>query len=138
MASGVDSRCPLLKAHHQLLWTPDVRADPGKRLTFGSDAITNSYAEWGKPRALEAKAELSEEQKHRYLNPPFRIGSAVIWPVRKIRRPTLNTARGMRLPIADRLDLTLECSRRHYAEEPGSSLADVTTNYRLPVHSLFS
>ncbi|MDQ0691010.1 hypothetical protein [Arthrobacter sp. W4I7] len=35
-----------------------------KRFTFGSDAITNSYTKWGKPRALvEAKAELSEEQK---------------------------------------------------------------------------
>jgi hypothetical protein len=27
------------------------------------------------------------------------------------------------------MDLTLECIRRHYAEEPGSPLADVTTNY---------
>ena len=103
---------------------------PDKRFTFGSDAITNSYTKWGKPRALvEAKAELSEEQKRRYFNPPYTIGSAMIWPVRKIHRPTLNTARGMRLRIADRMDLTLECIRRHYAEEPGSPLADVTTNY---------
>jgi hypothetical protein len=35
----------------------------------------------------------------------------------------------MRLRISDRMDLTLECIRRHYAEEPGSPLADVTTNY---------
>jgi hypothetical protein len=27
------------------------------------------------------------------------------------------------------MDLTLECVRRHYAEEPGSPLADVATNY---------
>jgi hypothetical protein len=103
---------------------------PDKRFTFGSDAITNSYTKWGKPRALvEAKAELSEEQKRRYFNPPYTIGSAMIWPVRKIHRPTLNTARGMRLRIADRMDLTLEGIWRHYAEEPGSPLADVTTNY---------
>ena len=103
---------------------------PDKRFTFGSDAITNSYTKWGKPRALvEAKAELSEEQKRRYFDPPYTIGSAMIWPVRTIHLPTLNTARGMRIRIADRMDLTLECIRRHYAKEPGSPLADVTTNY---------
>jgi hypothetical protein len=72
---------------------------------------------------------LSEEQKRRYFNPPYTIGSAMIWPVRTKHLPTLNTARGMRIRIADRMDLTLECIRRHYAKEPGSPLADVTTNY---------
>jgi hypothetical protein len=72
---------------------------------------------------------LSEEQKRRYFDPPYTIGSAMIWPVRTIHLPTLNTARGMRIRIADRMDLTLECIRRHYAKEPGSPLADVTTNY---------
>jgi hypothetical protein len=149
-----DSHSLLLKADHQLLWTKELcdgelfkvqvptepkerrknylmfEQTPDKRFTFGSDAITNSYTRWGKPKNLvEAKAALSEEQKRRYFNPPYTIGSAIIWPVRKIHRPTLNTARGMRLRIADRMDLTLECIRRHYAEEPGSPLADVTSNY---------
>lgn len=149
-----DSHSPLLKADHQLLWTKEIcggelfmlqvpsepkarrnnylvfEKTPDIKFTFGSDAITNSYTTWGKPRALvEAKAELSEEQKHRYFNPPYTIGSAMIWPVRKMHRPTLNTARGMRLQIADRMDLTLECIRRHYAGEPRSPLSDVTTNY---------
>jgi hypothetical protein len=31
--------------------------------------------------------------------------------------------------IADRIDLTLECIRRHYAEEPESPLADVLNVY---------
>lgn len=149
-----DSRSPRLKADHQLLWTkelgegqlfalhvpevPKVRRKnylmfeqaPDKPLTFGSDAITNSYTRWGRPKALvEAKAQLSEEQKARYFDPPYTIGSAMIWPVRTIHLPTLNTARGMRPRIADRMDLTLECIRRHYAEEPGSPLADVITNY---------
>lgn len=113
-----DSHSPLLKADHQLLWTKELcdgalfkvqapadpkerrknylmfEQTPDKRFTFGSDAVTNSYTKWGKPRNLvEAKAELSEEQQHRYFNPPYTIGSAMIWPVRKIHRPTLNTAR---------------------------------------------
>ena len=149
-----DSHSPRLKADHQLLWTkelcerqlfkltvseiPKVRRNnylmfeqtPDKSITFGSDAITNSYTRWGRPNALaQAKAELSEEQKRRYLNPPYTIGSAMIWPVRGIHLPTLNTSRGMRQSIADRMDLTLECIRRHYAKEPVSPLADVTTNY---------
>ena len=149
-----DSHSPRLKADHQLLWkkelcegqlfelavseVPKVRRKnylmfeqtPDKWFTVGSDAITNSYTRWGKPKALvEAKAELSEEQKRRYFDPPYTIGSAMIWPVRTIHLPTLNTARGMRIRIADRMDLTLECIRRHYAKEPGSPLADVTTNY---------
>ena len=86
-----DSHSPLLKADHQLLWTKELcdgelfkvqvpaepkerrknylmfEQTPDKRFTFGSDAITNSYTRWGKPRKLvEAKAELSEEQKRRY------------------------------------------------------------------------
>lgn len=149
-----DSHSPRLKADHQLLWTkllcdgevfnPQVPEEPQERrgnylmfeqtpdksFTVGSDAITNSYTRWGAPRSLvKAKADLSGEQKLRYLNPPYTIGSAMIWPVRKIHQPTLNTARGMRRKIADRMDLTLECIRRHYAEEPGSPLDDVTTNY---------
>ena len=152
--TDADSNSPRLKADHQLLWKkelcegqlfklavseiPKVRRKnylifeqtPDKSITFGSDAITNSYTRWGKPNALaQAKAELSDEQKRRYLNPPYTIGSAMIWPVRGIHLPTLNTARGLRKSIADRMDLTLECIRRHYAKEPGSALADVTTNY---------
>ncbi|MFJ6079317.1 DUF6994 family protein [Pseudarthrobacter sp. NPDC092419] len=152
--TDADSNSPRLKADHQLLWTkelgegqlfeltvsedPKVRREnylmfeqtPDKSFTVGSDAITNSYTRWVKPKALvEAKAELSEEQKSRYLDPPYTIGSAMIWPVRGIHLPTLNTARGMRQSIADRMDLTLECIRRHYAGEPGSPLADVITNY---------
>ncbi|WP_159803313.1 DUF6994 family protein [Arthrobacter zhaoguopingii] len=149
-----DSHSQKLKTNHELLWTkalssdvlfaPTEPSDPktrrnnylmfeqasDKKFTFGSDAITNSYTKWSRPKALvEAKAGLSEKQKLRYFNPPYTIGSAMIWPVRKIHRPTMNTARGMRGKIADRMDLTLECIRRHYAEEPGSPLEDVTTNY---------
>ncbi|RAX15033.1 hypothetical protein DC347_19635 [Pseudarthrobacter sp. AG30] len=152
--TDADSNSPRLKADHQLLWTkelcggqlfelavseiPKVRRKnylmfeqtPDKSITFGSDAITNSYTRWVKPKALvEAKAQLNEEQKRRYFDPPYTIGSAMIWPVRGIHLPTLNTARGMRAKIADRMDLTLECIRRHYAKEPDSPLADVITNY---------
>lgn len=102
----------------------------GKGFVLGSDAITSSYTRWSRPRSLvNAIASLDENQRSRYLNPPYTIGSAMIWPVRKKDRPTMNTACGFRLLIADRMDLTLECIRRHYAGEPSSPLADVINAY---------
>lgn len=105
----------------------------GTKFVLGSDAITNSYTRWSLPRLLvDAIASLNGDQRSRYLNPPYTIGSAMIWPLRKKDEPTMKTARGFgpsgRL-IADRMDLTLECIRRHYAGESESSLADVITAY---------
>jgi hypothetical protein len=136
---------------HELLWTkqlnsgvlfaptaPSVRRKGyliftdtlGAQRWYGSDAITSSYTNWLRPGSLvDALAGLNEEQRSRYLDPPYTIGSAMIWPVRKKDRPTMNTARGLRLVVADRMDLTLECIRRHYAGEPESPLASVINAY---------
>ncbi|ALV43312.1 hypothetical protein AU252_20870 [Pseudarthrobacter sulfonivorans] len=57
----------------------------------------------------------------------------MIWPVRTKDQPTMNKARGFGpegKQICDRMDLTLECIRRHYAGEPGSPLADVINAYK--------
>lgn len=146
-----DRDSPRLRADHELLWTKELRpgvefapsassAGPneyliytdssGARFCYGSDAITSSYTSWLKPRPLvDAIAGLNEEQRARYLNPPYTIGSAMIWPVRKKDPYTMNRARGLNAKIGDRMDLTLECIRRHYAGEPGSPLADVTNAY---------
>ncbi|MDR6415599.1 NAD(+)--rifampin ADP-ribosyltransferase [Pseudarthrobacter sulfonivorans] len=146
-----DSVSPKLRSLHQVLWTkrlnsgvlfaptmPPNRGDgyliftdaSGARHWYGSDAITNSYTRWLRPKALvDAIAGLDEKQRARYLDPPYTIGSAMIWPVRSKDRPTINQARGTRPRIADRMDLTLECIRRHYAGEPQSPLADVLSAY---------
>ncbi|MGO4189024.1 DUF6994 family protein [Pseudarthrobacter sp. TAF60_1] len=146
-----DRDSPRLRRLHQLLWSkklnsgvlfaPTVQSNPrdgyliftdasGAKHWFGSDAITNSYTRWMRPRNLAAAiAGLNEKQRARYLNPPYTIGSAMIWPVRSKDRPTINQARGTRPRIADRMDLTLECIRRHYAGVPESPLADVLTAY---------
>ena len=143
-----------LRSDHELLWTktlasgvlfaptaPPARrtgylifTDPtGSKHWYGSDAITNSYARWSRPRTLvQAISGLTDEQKSRYLNLPYTIGSSMIWPVRKNDRPTMNTARGFGASgwlIGDRMDLTLECIRRHYGGEPESPLAGVINAY---------
>lgn len=147
----VDRDSPRLRLDHQLLWTkklnsgvlfaptaPSARRDGYLIFTddsetkhwYGSDAITASYSSWLRPRPLvDAIAGLTEEQRARYLHPPYTLGSAMIWPVRSKDRPTINQARGFSLLIADRMDLTLECIRRHYAGEPGSPLAGVINAY---------
>lgn len=145
-----DSHSPTLRRYHQLLWSkpllsggsfdlviPKRKSDgyliydaPAGPMWFGSDAITNSYTGWMRPRALvEAMAGLGAAEKKRLLNPPYTVASAMIWPVRSANRPTINQARGTRAKIADRMDLTLECIRRHYQREDGSPLQDVLANY---------
>lgn len=136
---------------HELLWTkklpsgelfaPNIPTPPRAgylifndadevRHCYGSDAITNSYTKWLRPKSLiEAIAGLEEHQKALYLGPPYTIGSAMIWPVRSKDRPTINQARGLRLRVADRIDLTLECIRRHYAGIPESPLSGVLNSY---------
>lgn len=146
-----DSGSPRLRADHQLLWTKTLNSgvlfeptarpkrtdgyliftDPSRVMHwYGSDAITHSYTGRARTASLaNAIASLNEEQRARYLKPPYTIGSAMIWPVRKKERPTMNQARGLRSLIADRMDLTLECIRRHYAGEPESPLANVINAY---------
>ncbi|WP_448181948.1 DUF6994 family protein [Arthrobacter sp. CP30] len=146
-----DRDSPRLRLDHELLWTKPLRSGlifsptaqrrrrdgyliftdtSGGRSWYGSDAITNSYTTWSRPKSLaSALASLEEDQRSRYLNPQYTIGSAMIWPVRSKDRPTMNTARGLRLRIADRIDLTLECIRRHYLGVPESPLASVIDAY---------
>jgi hypothetical protein len=146
-----DSGSPRLRADHELLWTkelcsgvlfaPTAPSDrregyliftdtSGARHWYGSDAITSSYTGRSRTRSLaDAIAGLSEDEQARYLNPPYTIGSSMIWPVRKKDKPTMNQARGLRSLIADRMDLTLECIRRHYTGEPESPLASVLNAY---------
>ncbi|SDP61121.1 hypothetical protein SAMN04487914_12034 [Arthrobacter sp. ok909] len=149
-----DRDSPRLRFDHALLWTKELNSgvkfaptppsarrkgyliftdDSETKHWYGSDAITASYTNWLRPRPLvDAIAGLNEEQRSRYLNPPYTIGSSMIWPVRKKDRPTINTSRGFgpsgRL-IADRMDLTLECIRRHYGGEQESPLTSVLNAY---------
>lgn len=101
---------------------PRLDAPSGEQHWYGSDAITHSYTIWGHSKALtEVKAQLSEAQRTAYLKPPYTIGSSSIWPVKAKARPTINQARGFgpgSRTIADRIDLTLECVRRHYLGLP--------------------
>lgn len=146
-----DEHSSTLRAYHQVLWSKPLRSGralnvvapstrregyligtdgAGGQWWLGSDAITNSYTRWLRPRQLvEAVAALDDEQKSRYLNPRYTVGSTMVWPVRSTDRPTINQARGQSHKIADRMDLTLECIRRHYDGGPVSPLESVLAAY---------
>ena len=137
-----DSDSQLLRWDHELLWTkelsPGVLFAPkvttrkreyliytdatGERSCYGSDAITSSYSGRSRPASLAgAMAGLSEDQRSVYHHPHYTIGSAMIWPV-KSGKVSINQARGFGRTgqmIGDRMDLTLECIRRHYTELTG-------------------
>lgn len=57
------------------------------------------------------------------------MGSMIIFPANRIDgKSTINGARGFHPSIKDRIDLTLECIRRHYVNEV-SPLTDVLGRY---------
>lgn len=57
------------------------------------------------------------------------LGGTLIWPsIRINNKMTINGARGFNRLIADRLDLTIECIRRHYLDED-SPLYEVFKRY---------
>lgn len=59
----------------------------------------------------------------------YTIGGMMVFPSNRVDGlPTINGARGLHRKIADRLDLTLECIRRHYLGMD-SPLADVLNRY---------
>lgn len=140
-----------LRSDHALLWTKELNSKAlfaptppahrgdgyliftdgsGDRHWYGSDAITNSYTTWTRPKALvDAIAGLSEDEKRRFLTPPYTSGSIMIWPVRSKDPATMNRVRGRHPAIGDRMDLTTECIRRHYAGEPEGPLAEAIHAY---------
>ena len=144
-----DTYSDTLRLYHQLLWSKMTpvgealslnvpRAKQSAYLThsrddeiaywFASDAITNSYTTWIRPKTLvEAKMALTDAQVERYLNPNYTIGSASIWPLRKMHG-SINTARVWGR-VADRMDLTLECIRRLYLGDNETPLGSRLSGY---------
>lgn len=71
----------------------------------------------------------SEEENEAFLTIAYTVGGMLIFPGNRIgRKLTINGARGFNPRIAGRLDLTLECIRRHYRSE-WSPLAVVLARY---------
>ena len=70
-----------------------------------------------------------EEENEAFRTIGYTIGGMMVFPGNRIDgKATINGARGFTRKIADRFDLTLECIRRHYLNQP-SPLDDTLSRY---------
>lgn len=139
-----DATSPTLRRYHKFLWSKplpsgaqfELRDDkPGCYLfhssaledfSLGSDAITHSYKNQIKKKWLTTQIPKEVQE---LFDRGSTIGAYIIFPNNQVdRQHTINQARGISRLIDDRFDLTLECIKRFYINEP-SPLADALGRY---------
>ncbi|MFC8501398.1 DUF6994 family protein [Pedococcus sp. NPDC057267] len=143
-----DQTSPTLRRYHQLLWSkplPDgseFTLDATTRHSYlhhasalgefflSSDSIVHSYRGAYGNRVGALMAQVPPGHAAQLHDQGSTIGGYILFPgdVRD-RKPTINGARGMNAKICDRIDLTLECIRRHYAGGD-SPLAETLGRYQ--------
>ncbi|HMB18970.1 MAG TPA: hypothetical protein VKO41_06600 [Gaiellaceae bacterium] len=139
-----DSSSPTLRRYHQLLWSKplpngapfelDIATPPylHHRSELGefwltSDAVIPSWSRWRKMAHIIDL--ISEVEREAFVHTGYTIGAMMVFPGNQVgRKPTINGARGLDRRIVDRFDLTVECIRRHYLDEP-SPLSDTLARY---------
>ena len=138
-----DSRSPTMRRYHQLLWSKqlpngqvlELRTDaPGiyllhesrmGRFTLSSDTIYTSH----RKRLAPLYAQCSKEDNEALHRRGYTVAGVLVFPSNRIDgNQTMNQRRGTHRLIEDRIDLTLECIRRHYAAEQ-SPLSQTTALY---------
>ncbi len=146
-ASGKDpdTHSPTLRRYHKQLWSRPLpngalfdladttqgvylhhRSALGEFL-LSSDSVIPSFTRWVSMQSIVSS--LSEAENETFRAASSTIGGMLIYPGNKIDgKQTINGARGFHPKIADRLDLTLECIRRHYRFEQ-SPLGDTLGRY---------
>lgn len=139
-----DSASATLRRHHQLLWSKrlpsgelfTLKTNDSSYLThesalgnflLSSDSISNSM------RARKSMAniisQIDEKDLDAFQAIGATIGGYIIFPSNKVAdTQTINVSRGFNRKIGDRFDLTLECIRRHYLNEP-NPLEGTLNNY---------
>ena len=140
-----DQSSPMLRRYHRLLWSKPlpsgetfdlVDTRPGAYLYhqshlgeffLASDSVIPTFTRYLKFRHITE--QLTEDEQEAFNTIGYTIGGMMVFPGNKIgNKLTLNGARGFYRTIADRMDLTLECIRCHYAGEH-NPLQDVLQRY---------
>ena len=135
-----------LRQYHKLLWSKQLpcgryfdlddsrqgvylyhKSELGEFL-LSSDSATHTFSRWKSMAPIIEKIDQQEIEAFRTIC--YTIGGFIVFPSNRIaNKPTLNGARGLHPLIKDRMDLTLECIRRHYENEY-SPLSDPIARYR--------
>lgn len=136
---------PTLRQYHKLLWSKPL---PGGQLFIlddaklgaylhhhselgefflSSDSVIPTFSKW--KRMIQIIAQFPKEEIEEFRSLGYTMGGMMIFPSNRVDgKNTINGARGFHHQIKDRMDLTLECIRRHYRGE-ASPLADVLQRY---------
>jgi hypothetical protein len=141
-----DSKSATLRRYHRLLWSKPLPngavftlgdTTPGAYLHhrselgeffLASDSVMPTFSRWEQVKPVVI--QLPEADIETFQTLGYTIGGMMLFPGNRVDgKMTINGARGFTRRIADRFDLTLECIRRHYAEQ-ASPLADVLGRYR--------
>ena len=94
---------------------------------LASDSVMQTFARWSALQPITAR--FSEEENEAFRTIAYTIGGMLVFPGNQVDgRMTINGARGFSRKIADRVDLTLECIRRHYLAAP-SPLGETLARY---------
>ena len=134
-----------LRAYHKLLWSKLLPCgehcelsdtEPGAylfhesgrgRFILASDAAIPTFRTYR--RMVHITSRVAEYELEAFNAVSYQMGGMMLFPGNRIgRKQTINGARGFNHKIADRLDLTLECVRRHYRGET-SPLAEALGRY---------
>jgi hypothetical protein len=129
-----DTYSPTLKRYHQLLWSKPLPngvpfvldittplylhhlSELGE-FWLSSDTVIPSFSRWS--RMAHIIDRIPEVEREEFNRIGYTIGGMMVFPANKVDgKPTINGARGLDARIADRFDLTVECIRRHYLDEP--------------------
>lgn len=135
-----DTHSPTLLAYHRVLWSKPLPTGEAFELTIhgsylrdraglelASDSIVHTYTRWKTMQSLIS--QLPEHENEAFRTIGYTIGAMLVFPSKKIDgKWTINGARGCTRSISDRIDLTLECIRRHYQSEP-SPLGETLHRY---------
>ena len=141
-----DTASPTLRGYHRQLWSRPLPnghpftltdARPGAYLhhastlgtyTLSSDSVIPTFIRWTSMRHIIG--QFPEAENEAFMRLGYTIGGMMIWPANKVDgQMTINGMRGFTRAIADRMDLTLECIRRHYASDDHSPLAATLARY---------
>lgn len=134
-----------LRRYHRALWSKplpggaDFTLDASIRghylyhrskigeFSLSSDGVIATFTGW--PTMAPIVGQLPDAMSAEFLRASYTIGGFMLWPGNRIGgKWTINQARGCTRRISDRMDLTLECIRRHYLGVP-SPLAAVLDRY---------
>ena len=95
----------------------------GVSMDLSSDSVIPTYASYGRTQAVAARAGIEADLLQKFEALSGSIGGMMLFPGFRVDgKASINQDRGTTHAIGDRLDLTLECVRRHYLTRSGGLL----------------